>query len=81
MDTNNNSMEVYYVEKRNKELEEVNFNKILNRVKNLSTNLTINPTILTQKLINQIYPNIPTSKIDELAGELCASMTTEHPIT
>ena len=35
--------------------------------------------MLTQKLVSQIYNEIPTSKIDELAAELCASMAPDHP--
>ena len=59
--------------------EEVQFDKILRRIKNLSTNLAINPTKLTQKVCNQIYPDIQTTELDELAAQICASMSTEHP--
>ena len=78
MESNNDNMEVYYVKKRDDSLEEVSFDKILKRLKNLSIGLNINSTLLTQKLVSQIYNEIPTSKIDELASELCASMATEH---
>jgi ribonucleoside-diphosphate reductase alpha subunit len=73
------NMEVYYVLKRNNDKEEVSFDKILKRIKVLSTSLNINSTMLTQKLVSQIYNEIPTSKIDELAAELCASMAPDHP--
>jgi len=73
------NMEVYYVVKRNNDKEEVSFDKILKRIKILSSSLNINSTMLTQKLVSQIYNEIPTSKIDELAAELCASMAPDHP--
>jgi ribonucleoside-diphosphate reductase alpha subunit len=79
MDNNNCNMEVYYVTKRTNEKEEVSFDKILKRIKNMSSALNINSTMLTQKLVSQIYNEIPTCKIDELAAELCASMAPDHP--
>ena len=75
----NSSMEVDYVLKRDGTREEVQFDKILRRIKNLSDNLSINPTKLTQKVCSQIYPNIRTSELDELAAQICASLSTEHP--
>ena len=75
----NNNMELDYVTKRNGSLEEVQFDKILTRIKKLSYNLNINPSKVTQKVCSQIYPNIHTSEIDELVGQICASLSTEHP--
>ena len=75
----NSNMEVDYVLKRDGTREEVQFDKILRRIKNLSDNLSINPTKLTQKVCSQIYPNIHTSELDELAAQICASLSTEHP--
>ena len=74
-----NNMEVDYVTKRDGTKEEVQFDKILRRIKNLSESLSINPTKLTQKVCSQIYPNIHTSELDELAAQICASLSTEHP--
>ena len=54
----NSNMEVDYVTKRDGTLEEVQFDKILRRIKNLSEKLSINPTKLTQKVCSQMYPNI-----------------------
>ena len=53
-----NNMEVDYVVKRNGSVEEMKFDKINNRLKKLSNNLCINSTKITQKICNQIYPNI-----------------------
>ena len=76
---NNNSMELDYVTKRDGTKEEIQFDKILRRIKKLSETLTINPSKVTQKVCTQIYPNINTSEIDELVGQICASLSTEHP--
>jgi ribonucleotide reductase alpha subunit len=73
------TMEVDYVTKRDGSRVEVQFDKILRRIKNLSSNLFINPTKLTQKVCSEIYPNIHTSELDELAAQICASLSTEHP--
>ena len=72
-------MELDYVTKRDGKKEEIQFDKILTRIKKLSDGLTINPSKVTQKVCAQIYPNIHTSEIDELAGQICASLSTEHP--
>lgn len=67
--------------KRNGNLEDISFDKILNRVKNLGNiepKLNINYAPLVMKVIDQLYPNIPTKIIDELAAEQCASLSTKH---
>lgn len=76
--SNKSNMEVDYVTKRDGTLEEVTFDKILNRIKKLSYGLSVNPTKITQKVNSQIYPNIHTSEIDELTAQICASLGTEH---
>ena len=71
-----------YVLKRNGQQEEVSFDKILKRVKNLGNekpSLSLNYTQLIMKVIDQLYNSIPTSKIDELTAEQCASQSTKHP--
>ena len=69
------------VTKRNGELEEIFFDKILIRVKKLcvEANITINYASLVIKVIDQLYDKIPTKKIDELTAEQCASLSTQHP--
>jgi ribonucleotide reductase alpha subunit len=69
------------VTKRNGELEEIAFDKILNRIKKLGkeASLHINYQHLVMKVIDQLYDTISTTKIDELTAEQCASMSTLHP--
>ena len=71
------NMELDYVTKRDGTREEMTFDKILRRIKILSEGLSINPQKVTQKVTTQIYPNIHTSEIDELAGQICASLCTK----
>jgi len=75
------SREEMHVTKRNGELQEVAFDKILERVKKLGyeAQIQINYSSLVMKVIDQLYNKIPTGKIDELAAEQCASMSTNHP--
>ena len=77
---NNNNSEMR-VQKRNGLLEEISFDKILNRIKKLGheANIQINYSSLVMKVIDQLYDKIPTTKIDELAAEQCASLSTLHP--
>ena len=69
------------VTKRNGELQDVAFDKILERIKKLGqeAKIHINYSSLVMKVIDQLYDKIPTSKIDELAAEQCAVMSTNHP--
>ena len=75
---NSNEMRVT---KRNGELEIIAFDKILNRIKKLGqeVGIHINYSLLTMKVIDQLYDTIETSKIDELAAEQCAALSTQHP--
>ena len=70
-----------YVTKRSGKQEIVSFDKILNRIKTigLEANIKINYTALVMKVIDQLYNNISTTKIDELSAEQCASMSSVHP--
>lgn len=68
--------------KRNNKLQEVSFDKILNRVKklgNMHPSLQVNYSQLVMKVIDQLYDKINTSKIDELTAEQCASLCTKLP--
>jgi len=69
------------VTKRNGELEEVAFDKILARVKKLGqeVGIQINYQQLVIKIIDQLFDTISTTKIDELLAEQCASMSTLNP--
>ena len=71
------------VQKRNGSYEDVSFDKILRRVKNLGSkiqpSLSINYTPLVIKVIDQLYDGIDTTSIDELTAEQCAALCTKHP--
>jgi len=68
------------VTKRNGELQDIAFDKILNRIKKLGqeVEININYSSLVMKVIDQLYDKISTTKIDELAAEQCAAMSTNH---
>jgi ribonucleoside-diphosphate reductase alpha chain len=72
-------MEMMRVIKRNGDTEEVSFDKVLNRIKNISNNLTANVFDIAQKVCSRIYDNVKTSELDELAAHICSSMITDHP--
>ena len=69
--------------KRNGKHEDVSFDKILKRVKKLGAEATppisLNYSKLVMEVIDQLYSGIPTSVIDELTAEQCASLCTKHP--
>ncbi len=81
METAKNTSPEMRVKKRNGELEDVAFDKILHRIKKLGQEVSINLnyTSLAMKVIDQLFDGISTTKIDELAAEQCASLSTEHP--
>jgi len=71
------------VKKRVGTLQDMSFDKILNRIKKLGSfgdkPLDINCSELTIKVIEQLYDGIETTQIDELTAEQCASLSTQHP--
>ena len=71
--------ETMYVVKRNGDREEVSFDKCLKRIQKLSKDLKINPMEVSQLIITQIYDGVETTKLDELAADICAAKTTIHP--
>lgn len=71
--------ESMYVIKRTGEKEEVSFDKCLKRIQKLSKDLKINPMEVSQLIITQIYDGVETWKLDELAADICAAKTTQHP--
>jgi ribonucleoside-diphosphate reductase alpha chain len=73
--------EEMFVSKRNGNKEIVSFDKILNRIKKIGAeaNIKINYTSLVMKVIDQLFDGISTTKIDELLGEQCASLSSIHP--
>jgi len=73
-------IDVCQVKKRNGELQDIAFDKILNRVKKIckEINIKLNVTALVIKVIDQLYDGIETTKIDELTCEQCASLVTSN---
>jgi ribonucleotide reductase alpha subunit len=69
------------VTKRNGLLVDVAFDKILNRIKKLGqeVGIQINYSSLAMKVIDQLFDKIETTKIDELAAEQCAALSSQHP--
>ncbi len=69
------------VTKRDGKLEDIAFDKILTRIKKLGNEagIQINYSSLAMKVIDQLYDKIETTKIDELAAEQCAALSTQHP--
>ena len=67
--------------KRNGTYETVNFNKISARIKRLcyGLNKIVDVSKVAQKVIEGLKDGISTTEIDELAGETCASLATNHP--
>ena len=79
---NSNNTNDMYVIKRNNKKEQISFDKILKRIKSLCKSFNLNNIIcaqLTMKVIDQLYDNIETTKIDELTAQQCCSMGTIHP--
>jgi len=70
-----------FVTKRNGTREEVSFDRVLERIKLLSGDLTnVNPTLVAQKVCSQIEDGITTARLDEFAAETCAMMQARnHP--
>lgn len=69
--------------KRNGELEDVAFDKIQQRIKKIGVEAgiitSINYSALSIKVIDQLFDKIPTTKLDELMAEQCASLCATHP--
>ena len=65
--------------KRNTQCEDVSFDKVLNRLKNLSSDLNINVYELAQKVCTRIYDGVNTYELDELSAYLSSSMSIDNP--
>ena len=71
-----------FVKKRDGREEPVHFDKITSRIQKLCYKLDmefIDPTAITMKVINGLYPGVTTVELDNLAAEIAATMTTKHP--
>jgi len=66
--------------KRSGSYEDVSFDKILNRIKALSSGpefayqLSIDPVIIAQKVCSEIYDGVKTSELDELSSQIAISL-------
>ena len=82
MKNNKSNVIDMHVTKRNGKKEIISFDKILKRIKAVGKQFNLQNIIyaqLTMKVIDQLYDNIETTKIDELTAQQCASMTSTHP--
>jgi ribonucleoside-diphosphate reductase alpha chain len=68
--------------KRDGRRESVRFDKITTRIENLCNGLDsryIHPIEVAKKVIDGLYDGVTTSELDNLAAEVCASLTVKHP--
>ena len=68
--------------KRNGTSEDVDFNKITNRIKKICNEAnitTIDPVTIAQKVCASLHDNVSTSTLDDLTATICISMNTVHP--
>uniref|UniRef100_A0A6C0FBU5 ribonucleoside-diphosphate reductase n=1 Tax=viral metagenome TaxID=1070528 RepID=A0A6C0FBU5_9ZZZZ len=71
--------------KRNGEYEEVSFDKIQKRLKQLcigdefSQKLTLDETTIAQKVVQEIYDGVKTSELDELSSQIAIAMYSKDP--
>ena len=67
--------------KRDGRSQHVDFNKITDRIKKLSREIstTIDPIKVAQKVCNSLYDGVSTRELDELSSEIAVSLCTEHP--
>ena len=75
----NEHNEGMYVIKRDGSRERIDLGKVGKRIRILAKGLKVNPDIVAQKITDQIYPDVPTSHLDELGAQICAYQTTKHP--
>jgi ribonucleoside-diphosphate reductase alpha chain len=80
-------MSTLRVTKRNGELQEVSYDKIVTRIASLANDTpsgkpalkNVNPSLVAQKVISQIYDKISTKELDEQASLISIEMITTHP--
>jgi len=71
-----------FVLKRDGRQEPVHFDKITSRIEKLCYGLDmdyIDAPSITLKVISGLYPGVTTVELDNLAAEIAATMTTQHP--
>ncbi len=71
-----------FVIKRDGRKQEVKFDKVTARIQKLCYGLDpvhVDPIVVAVKVIEGIYDGVTTSELDNLAAEVAATMTTQHP--
>lgn len=72
-----------YVVKRNGTTQPVHFDEITNRIQECCDHepklCNVDPVLISQKVVNGVYPGVKTSELDTLAAETAAYMSTVHP--
>ncbi len=69
-----------YVHTRSGDKEPIKFDKITDRLSNLSFGLEhVDASQITQKVVQGIYDGITTKELDNLAAETAAYLATKHP--
>lgn len=67
------------VTKRDGTLEEVSFDKVLTRIRKAADGLTVDPVLISQRVVTRIYQGVKTSELDELTSNLSISLATTNP--
>ena len=67
------------VQKRNGEMEAVSFDKVTTRIRGACDGLSVNATMIAQKVLGSIIDGIKTSDLDELTCTTAVAYITEHP--
>ena len=67
--------------KRSGRIEEMKFDNVTNRIKNLTSGLSENcdSSKIAQQVFSSMYDNITTQEIDILSAEICVGMITSDP--
>lgn len=71
-----------YVYKRDGRQEVVHFDKITSRINKLCYGLDavhVDAALISQKVVQGVYPGVTTVELDELAAQTAASLATRHP--
>jgi ribonucleoside-diphosphate reductase subunit M1 len=71
-----------HVFKRDGRKEVVHFDKITSRINKLCYGLDpqhVDAALISQKVIQGVYPGVTTVELDELAAQTAASLSTRHP--
>lgn len=71
-----------YVIKRDGKKEIVHFDKITSRINKLCYGLDpdhVDAAVISQKVVQGVYPGVTTVELDELAAQTAASLATQHP--